>query len=146
MSRVQRFRNQEAGNHLIIQVYLFVINYSRTRPDDAIMVINLFRKDALNKANPIVRALAVRTMSSLRVAKLSEYVVEVVKQALNDSEPYVRKTAVLAVPKIYEISKDDPETIHLIETLQEFISKEPNSLVLANTVSSLVEIGTHMNR
>lgn len=82
-------------------VYLFVINYSRTRPDDAIMVINLFRKDALNKANPIVRALAVRTMSSLRVAKLSEYVVEVVKQALNDSEPYVRKTAVLAVPKIY---------------------------------------------
>ena len=58
----------------------------------------------------------------------------------------MRKTAVLAVPKIYEISKDDSETIHLIETLQEFLAKEPNSLVLANIVSSLVEIGSQMNR
>ena len=71
MSRVQRSRNQKTGNLTFTQVYLFVINYSRTKPDDAIMVINLFRKDALNKANAIIRALAVRTMSSLRVAKLS---------------------------------------------------------------------------
>jgi vesicle coat complex subunit len=35
------------------------------------MSINLFRKDAGNKANPIIRALAVRTMSSLRVPKLN---------------------------------------------------------------------------
>lgn len=47
-------------------------------------------------------------MSSLRAPKLSEYIVEVVKQALQDSDPYVRKTAVLAVPKICEINKDDP--------------------------------------
>ncbi len=26
-------------------VYLYIINYSQTRPDDAIMVINLFCKD-----------------------------------------------------------------------------------------------------
>lgn len=52
-------------------VYLYVINYSRVKPDDAIMSINLFRKDAANKANPIIRALAVRTMSSLRVPKLN---------------------------------------------------------------------------
>jgi vesicle coat complex subunit len=58
-------------NFVFIQVYLYTINYSRTRPDDAIMSINLFRKDANNKANPIIRALAVRTMSSLRVPKLN---------------------------------------------------------------------------
>lgn len=52
-------------------VYLYIINYSRVRPDDAIMSINLLRKDANNKANPIIRALAVRTMTSLRVPKLN---------------------------------------------------------------------------
>lgn len=82
-------------------VYLYIINYSRVRPDDAIMSINLFRKDASNKANPIIRALAVRTMSSLRVPKLNEYLVEPLKAALNDEDPYVRKTAVLSVPKMY---------------------------------------------
>jgi vesicle coat complex subunit len=83
------------------QVYLYVINYSRTKPDDAIMCINLFRKDALNKGNPLLRALAVRTMSCLRVPKLNEYLIEPLKLALSDTDPYVRKTAVLSVPKVY---------------------------------------------
>ena len=52
-------------------VYLYIINYSRNRPDDAIMTISSFRKDAANRTNPIIRALAVRTMSSLRVPKLN---------------------------------------------------------------------------
>ena len=67
---------------------MYIINYSRVRPDDAIMSINLFRKDAVNKANPIIRALAVRTMSSLRVPKLNEYLVEPLKIALKDEDPY----------------------------------------------------------
>jgi vesicle coat complex subunit len=29
---------------IIKLVYLYIINYSRTKPDDAIMVVNLFRK------------------------------------------------------------------------------------------------------
>lgn len=65
------------------------------------MSIALFRKDAANKSNPIIRALAVRTMSSLRVPNLTEYLVEPLKAALNDSDPYVRKTAVLSVPKLF---------------------------------------------
>jgi AP-1 complex subunit beta-1 len=91
-----------------MQVYLYIINYSRVRPDDAIMSINLFRKDATNKSNPMIRALAVRTMSSLRVPKLNEYLVEPLKVALNDEDPYVRKTAVLSVPKVFEIAREDP--------------------------------------
>lgn len=31
------------------------------------------------------------------------------KESLNDSEPYVRKTAALCIPKLYEVS---PELIH----------------------------------
>lgn len=87
------------------------------------MSINLFRKDAANKTNPIIRALAVRTMSSLRVPKLNEYLVDPLKNALNDEDPYVRKTAVLSVPKIYEIAPNDPETRNLVSLLEALIIK-----------------------
>lgn len=110
------------------------------RPDDAIMSINLFRKDAANRANPIIRALAVRTMSSLRVPKLNEYLVEPLKTALNDEDPYVRKTAVLSVPKMYEIAPQDAETLNLVATLENLVVKESNALVLANSIASLEEI------
>ena len=43
------------------------------------MVIQLFRKDICNKANPLLRALAVRTMGCLRVHKLNEYLLEPLK-------------------------------------------------------------------
>ncbi len=82
-------------------VYLYIVNYSRSKPTEAIMTISSFRKDAANKGNPILRALAVRTMSSLRVPNLNEYIVEPLKAALRDEDPYVRKTAVLSIPKIY---------------------------------------------
>lgn len=35
-------------------VYLYIINYSRTKGDDAIMVINLFRKDVL-QGSPLIK-------------------------------------------------------------------------------------------
>ena len=105
-------------------VYLYIINYSRNKPDEAIMVIQLFRKDIQNKSNPLLRALAVRTMGCLRVHKLNEYLLEPLKIALNDQEPYVRKTAALCIPKVYEVS----------------LQKEGNALVLANLVLALTEI------
>ena len=121
-------------------VYLYIINYSRSKPDEAIMTISSFRKDAANKSNPIIRALAVRTMSSLRVPKLNEYLVEPLKIALNDEDPYVRKTAVLSIPKVYEIAPNDAETNNLVSLLEVLVTKESNGLVLANAVASLEEI------
>ena len=100
-----------------------------------------FRKDATNKTNPIIRALAVRTMSSLRVPKLNEYLVPTLKEALKDDDPYVRKTAVLSVSKAYEIAPNDTETNNLVTLLEVLVTKEPNGLVLANAIASLEEIG-----
>ena len=104
------------------------------------MTISSFRKDAANKGNPILRALAVRTMSSLRVPNLNEYIVEPLKTALRDDDPYVRKTAVLSIPKIFEIAPNDPETNNLVQMLEALIVKEPNGLVMANAIASLEEI------
>lgn len=56
---------------------------------------------------------------------------------MNDEDPYVRKTAVLCVPKVYEVSPDLVNTNGLIEAMQKQLEKESNSLVVANLIQSL---------
>ena len=86
-------------------VYLYIINYSRKQPDDAIMVINLFRKDVMSGSS-LIKGLAVRTMGCLRVKKLNEYLHEPLKISLNDKDAYVRKTAAFCIPKVYELTPE----------------------------------------
>jgi len=67
------------------------------------MVINLFRKDIF-QGTALIKGLATRTMGCLRIEKLNDYLSDPLKMALKDIDPYVRKTAVLCVPKVYEVS------------------------------------------
>jgi len=53
-------------------VYLYLINYAKTQPDLALLAVNTFVKDA-NDPNPLIRALAIRTMGCIRVEKITEY-------------------------------------------------------------------------
>ena len=48
-----------------------------------------------------MRALAVRTMACIRVERIVEYLCESLKDSLTDDDPYVKKTAALAVAKTY---------------------------------------------
>lgn len=52
---------QTANVELKKLVYLYIINYAKSHPDLALLAVNTFCKDA-NDANPLIRALAVRTM------------------------------------------------------------------------------------
>ena len=77
-----------------------------------IKTIWMFQKKTT--ANPMLRALAVRTIGCLRVHKLNEYLVPPLKNCLEDEEPYVRKTAALCVSKVYEVSPKLVEEAGLI--------------------------------
>jgi len=77
-------------------IYLYIINYARSQPDKAILVVNTFQKDASDKS-PLVRALAIRTMGCIRVDRITEYLCEPLSKALKDKDPYVRKTAAVCV-------------------------------------------------
>ena len=48
----------------------------------------------------MVRGLALRSLSSLRMESLLEYVEQPMKRAFTDISPYVRKTGVMAVLKV----------------------------------------------
>ena len=70
-------------------------------PEEAIMAVNSFVRDAKDKRNSMVRAMALRTMGCLRVKSLNEYLVNPLNEALLDDDIYVKKTAVMTVYKIY---------------------------------------------
>jgi len=85
-------------------VYLYIINYAKSKPDFCIMAVNSFQKDSREKLNPLMRALAVRTMGCIRIERITEYLCESLKTALSDDDPYVKKTAATAVAKLYMTS------------------------------------------
>lgn len=62
-------------------VYLYVMNYAKSQPDRAILAVNTFQKDA-SDPNPLIRALAVRTMGCIRVDKITEYLCEPLRNCL----------------------------------------------------------------
>lgn len=86
-------------------VYLYLINYAKSQPELTLLAVNTFVKDA-NDPNPLIRALAVRTMGCIRVEKITEYLCEPLSRSLRDEDPYVRKTAAVCVAKLYDIAPE----------------------------------------
>ena len=64
--------------------------------------------------NPLIRALAVRTMGCIRVDKIVEYLCEPLRKCLKDEDPYVRKTAAVCVAKLYDINGELVEVMPFI--------------------------------
>ena len=94
------------------------------------MVVNSFVRDASDKRNSMVRAMALRTMGCLRVKELNEYLISPLKDALTDDDAYVVKTAVMTVAKIYEHNPELLEKNGLLDTLIDVLNKNKNPKVL----------------
>ncbi|KAI4454537.1 adaptor complex subunit beta family member [Holotrichia oblita] len=119
-------------------VYLYLMNYAKSQPDMAIMAVNTFVKDC-EDPNPLIRALAVRTMGCIRVDKITEYLCEPLRKCLKDEDPYVRKTAAVCVAKLYDISSGLVEDQGFLDQLKDLLS-DSNPMVVANAVAALSEI------
>lgn len=119
-------------------VYLYLINYAKSQPDLAILAVNTFVKDSQDP-NPLIRALAVRTMGCIRVDKITEYLCDPLQRCLKDDDPYVRKTAAICVAKLFDINAELVEDRGFLDGLKDLIS-DNNPMVVANAVAALAEI------
>jgi AP-3 complex subunit beta len=88
-------------------VYIYLLKHAEAEPDLALLSINTIQK-SLSDGNPQVRALALKTMSGIRVPVISQIVSLAIKKGLGDMSPFVRKAAALAIPKCYKL---DPNTL-----------------------------------
>jgi len=126
-------------------VYLYIINYAKSQPDLTIMAVNSFQKDSREKSNPLMRALAVRTMSCIRLERISEFLCEALKESLSDEDPYVKKTAAMAVSKLFVTSPRLVKEHSFVKMVQGLLL-DGNAFVVANACASLMEISKASNK
>jgi len=119
-------------------VYLYLMNYAKTQPELVILAVNTFVKDAAD-SNPLIRALAIRTMSTLRAEKILDYLGDPLSRCLRDENPYVRKTAALCVAKAYELKPELCIEYGFVEVLRDLVG-DGNPMVVANAVAALTDI------
>ncbi|KAG6828949.1 hypothetical protein H0H87_000222 [Tephrocybe sp. NHM501043] len=108
-----------ASNNLEIRklVYIYLLRYAEQEPDLALLSINTFQKD-LTDSNPLIRAMALRVLSGIKVPMIGSLVVLAIKKCAADISPYVRKGAALAIPKCFELDNSHlPSLIDILTTL-----------------------------
>ena len=120
-------------------VYHYLIHYSSSNPELAILAINTFCKDCENE-NATIRALAVRTMALIRVDCIAEYLTDPLTRLLKDEHPFVRKTAVLAVAKFFETMPEVAADFEFDGQLRAMLETEINSTVMGAIVSALGDV------
>ncbi|CAK7270055.1 beta-adaptin [Sporothrix epigloea] len=119
-------------------VYLYLMNYAKSHPDLCILAVNTFVQDS-EDPNPLIRALAIRTMGCIRVDKMVDYMEEPLRKTLRDESPYVRKTAAICVAKLFDLNPSMCIDNGFLEILQQLIG-DPNPMVVANSIQALAEI------
>lgn len=139
----------------LCRCFLFLVNYSRMKPDVALKALpilvdvreiflvlfenaNAWIQD-MEDSNPLVRALALRTISYVHVREFVEATVQPVKRLMGDMDPYVRKTAAFCVAKLYEHDRKMVESSDLIDRLNRML-KDENPTVVSSVLASLVDI------
>ena len=119
-------------------VYLYVMNYAKSHPDRVVLAVNTFQMDSQD-SNPLVRALAIRTMGQIRVEEIAEHLCQPLQKTMKDSDPYVRKTAAICVAKLYDLNPEMVEDMGFIDSLNGLLA-DANPMVVANAVAALAEI------
>ncbi|KAL8273821.1 hypothetical protein Esti_002295 [Eimeria stiedai] len=91
-------------------VYLYLVQHAQEHSDLTLLSINGYQKD-LYCASHVVRAAALKSLSSLSMLEIVQLLVQSLKRAAADTSPLVRKTAAHAAAKIYFLDTDQREEV-----------------------------------
>ncbi|KAJ3082290.1 AP-3 complex subunit beta-2 [Quaeritorhiza haematococci] len=117
-------------------VYIYLLRYAEQEPDLALLSINTFQKDLTDK-NPLIRAMALRVMSSIRVPVIVPLIMLALKKCMTDLSPYVRKAAATAIPKCYSLDPSQKE--YLVEIIEKLLG-DNSTVVLGAVISSMNQV------
>lgn len=121
-------------------IYLYLVNYSLQESEQSIMVVNTIIQDSQD-SNPLIRALAIRTMSRIHIEGVAENMIIPLKKRLDDSDPYVKKTAALAVAKLFDIVPEAIDNSNIYPSLFELLN-DSNPMVVSNAAAAIMEINS----
>lgn len=95
----------------------------------------MYTQKDVEDPNPLIRALAIRTMGYIQVEKIVDVLVDPLRHSLKDRDPYVRKTAAICVAKLYMYDKVLVESEHFVDMLRDLLA-DPNPTVCAYSIYS----------
>ena len=116
--------------------YVYLVHYAEADPDSALMSVNTFQR-SLSDPDPIVRALALKILSSIRSPEIIEIVLDAVNTCCSDISPYVRKAAALALVKLYET---DPSCLDSLEPLISRLLADQSIITISGALYALQRI------
>ena len=117
-------------------VYIYLLHYAESEPDLALLSINTIQK-SLSDPNAQVRAMALRTMSGIRVPVISQIVSLAIKKGVGDLSPYVRKAAALAIPKCYLLA---PSTLPQLVDYLSILLGDKQYYVVGSALNAFLEV------
>ena len=120
-------------------LYHYITHYARVKADLALLTVNTLQKDARDD-DPVVRGLAIRSMASLRVPDLVEYLIEAIRLGLKDAHPYPRKTASISVLKAYDLDEDALRETEILDEVRRMLATDRDPGVVTNCLITLREI------
>ncbi|KAM3872159.1 AP-4 complex subunit beta-1 [Diretmus argenteus] len=119
-------------------VYVFLCSYASLNPELSLLVINTLRKDCQDP-NPMVRSLALRNMTNLRLPSLVEYVEQPLTAGLRDRAACVRRVAVLGWAKLHNLQPNSDIDAAVVNELYSLL-RDPDPVVMVNCLRALEEI------
>ena len=121
-------------------VYTYLVQYadhSAETRELSLLSINSFQR-GLRDAEPWIRALALRVLTSVTLADIVAIQVLAVSQhAAHDTSPYVRKCAAMAVSKLYPRCREVEQRAVLLELLHQLLENDPTTMVLLSALVAL---------
>lgn len=84
-------------------------------------------------------------MGCIGVESIIDYLCDPLKDALNDEDPYVRKTAAICIAKLYEINPERVEEYGFVDKLVDLIS-DGNAMVVSNAIAAITEVENHKGK
>lgn len=117
-------------------VYVYLVRYAEEQQDLALLSISTFQR-ALKDPNQLIRASALRVLSSIRVSMIVPIVMLAIRDSAADLSPYVRKTAAHAIPKLYSLDADQKD--ELVTVIEKLLS-DRTTLVVGSAVMAFDEV------
>ncbi|VDM95160.1 unnamed protein product [Thelazia callipaeda] len=116
-------------------VFVYLVRYAEEQQDLALLSISTFQR-ALKDPNQLIRASALRVLSSIRVPMIAPIMLLAIRESVRDMSAYVRKVAAHAIPKLYCL--EESLQTELIECI-DYLLGDKRTLVLGSAVYAFEE-------
>lgn len=123
-------------------VYMYLVQYAdhdATTRELSLLSINSFQR-GLADSEQLIRALALRVLSSIRIIDILQIQILGVQKCAKDRSPYVRKCAANALAKLSPRCTDNVQKDMLLDIMVQLLNTDTSTMVLSSALIAFTEL------